>query len=133
MHQRGVIRQAGQHFAGLGGFKKRRALLQHMAVHRVAHIGRDAFAQPSDGVKTQRRKHRQRRRHQEQLPKLPRQTRPAVRAAQALVNQQAQRPRKRQGGARRQQQKQARQGDAAFVGFDEGQQARQGLRGSGGR
>ncbi|NDC61980.1 MAG: YtxH domain-containing protein [Betaproteobacteria bacterium] len=71
---------------------------------------------------------------QKQLNKLPSQTRTTVGAAQALVNQEAQCPGKRQRGARRQQQKEPSHSDAAYVGFDKGQQAREGLgRGKWGR
>ena len=132
LHQRGVVREARQHFARLRGLKKRRALLQHMAIDRVAHIGGDALTQPGHRVKTHGGKHRQSRRHQEQLRKLTCQLGAAVWAAQALVDEQAQRPGESQRGASRQQQEQAGQGNAAFVRFDEGQQAGEGLGGGGG-
>ena len=53
LHQGGVSRQAAQHLAGLRGFKKLRALVQHMAVNRVAQIGGDPLAQPAHHVKAQ--------------------------------------------------------------------------------
>ncbi len=49
-----VVRR--EHFAGLRGFKKLRALLQHMGVHGIAQVGSDALAQPAHQVKAPRQK-----------------------------------------------------------------------------
>ena len=70
MHQRGVNRQARQHLASLGRFKKLRALVQHVAIDGIAQVCSDAFAQPAHHVKAPGREQAQRHRHAKQGHKV---------------------------------------------------------------
>ena len=56
LNQGGVGHQPADDFASGRGFKKRGALLENVAVNRIAQIGGDAFTQPADCEKARRRK-----------------------------------------------------------------------------
>ena len=105
LHQGGVGAQSRQHLAGLGGFKKRGALLQHMGVDGLSHIGGDALAQPAHHIKARRRKNGQGHRHREKPKKVGGQALciSLGTSGQAAVDEFAQRPWKCQGRRRRQQ------------------------------
>ena len=136
LHQGGVGGQAREDFAGLCGFEKLGALAQHMAVDRVAQVGRDALTQPADEVKARRRKRTQGDRHTEQQQEVTPQGQglcAALGRHQAAVDQVAQRHREQQGRGRGQHQKQDGQRDLQAVGAQERDQAREraGTRGFG--
>jgi len=131
LHEGGVGGQAREHLAGLRGLEELWALAQHMGIHRVAQVGRDALAQPADQIEARSREDAQRHGHGEQLQEVTAQAHGlggAVGGQQAAVDQPAQRHRKEQGGGRGQHQEQAGQRDLGAVGAGEGQQGPQGLR-----
>jgi hypothetical protein len=117
LHQGGVVGQAREHLARLRGFKKCRALLEHMAINRVAQVAGDALTQPTHRVITPRREHRQSRCHKEELQKIARQLIGRGATGQPLVNQLAQDPRKSQRGACRQQQKHSSKAHGHAIGL----------------
>ncbi len=118
LHQRGVGGEAAQHLARLRGLEERRALVQHMAVHRVAQVGGDAFAEPAHGVEAGGGKQPEAHRHREQFDEMRFQChdlRTPVGQAEAVVHQAFEGDREHQRGRRRQHQEQPGQCDAAPV------------------
>ena len=99
-----------------------------MAINRIAQIGGDAFAKPTDHVEARRGGQTERNRHREQRNEVFAQRhhlRALVVLHQAAVNQASQSQGKGQCRQCRQQQEHPGQGDAQTVGAQEGQQARE--------
>ena len=128
MHQCGVGRQAREHLTGLGGFKKFRALVQHVAVDGVAQVSGDPLAQPADHVEAPCGQHAQRRGQQKKIHKMaPYRSRlsPAASRRNTAVDQAAQCQREGQRGGRCGQQKEQRHADAHAVRLQKRQQTAQ--------
>ena len=128
LHERGVGRQAAEHFAGLRGLEELWALRHHVRIDGVAQVCGDAFAEPGDHVEARGREHAERRADGKQLEEMFAQGHhplAGVGSDEALVDQGLERDGKDERAHRSEHEEQYGQRDAAVVGAQEGQQAAQ--------